>query len=123
MWLDSNAFTGLVPDSLSKATALLKLHLEDNNFADSIPALALSSLSSFNVSNNDLKGVIPNSYSKFNARSFLGNKVSVRGGGRRKQRRRRNGGLMMVKEGCIQAAQLDEGGGGGDGEQRARLRV
>ncbi|RWW16388.1 hypothetical protein BHE74_00051092 [Ensete ventricosum] len=77
MWLDSNAFTGLVPDSLSKATALLKLHLEDNGFADSIPTLALSSLSSFNVSNNDLKGVIPDSYSKFNARSFLGNKVCV----------------------------------------------
>ncbi|RWW14378.1 hypothetical protein GW17_00021857 [Ensete ventricosum] len=74
LWLNDNAFTGLIPYSLSKATALLELRLEDNDFSGSIPALILPSLSSLNLSNNHLEGAIPDVYSRFNASSFLGNK-------------------------------------------------
>ncbi|THU47207.1 hypothetical protein C4D60_Mb09t13090 [Musa balbisiana] len=74
LWLNDNAFTGLIPYSLSKATALLELRLEDNHFSGSIPALILPSLSSLNLSNNLLEGAIPDVYSSFNASSFLGNK-------------------------------------------------
>ncbi|WOL19839.1 hypothetical protein Cni_G28641 [Canna indica] len=74
LWLDGNDFTGPIPYSLSKSTALMELRLENNHFSGTLPALVLPSLSSFNVSNNELEGVIPDVYNKFNASSFMGNK-------------------------------------------------
>lgn len=73
LWINDNDFTGLIPYSLSKASAMVELQLQNNHFAGTIPALVLPSLSVFNVSNNELEGVIPDVYSKFNASSFLGN--------------------------------------------------
>ncbi|XP_042404940.1 pollen receptor-like kinase 3 [Zingiber officinale] len=71
--INDNDFTGLIPYSLSRASAMMELQLQNNHFAGTIPALVLPSLSAFNVSNNELEGVIPDVYSKFNASSFLGN--------------------------------------------------
>ncbi|XP_074591430.1 pollen receptor-like kinase 3 [Curcuma longa] len=71
--INDNDFTGLIPYSLSKASGMMELQLQNNHFTGTIPALVLPSLSAFNVSNNELEGVIPDVYSKFNASSFLGN--------------------------------------------------
>lgn len=73
LWLHGNALTGPIPTSLSQATNLEELRLENNRFTGSLPALALPSLYSFNVSNNDLEGEIPTTFSKFNSSSFEGN--------------------------------------------------
>ncbi|XP_029119458.2 pollen receptor-like kinase 3 [Elaeis guineensis] len=73
LWLHGNALAGPIPTSLSQATNLQELRLENNRFTGSLPVLALPSLSSFNVSNNDLEGEIPTTFSKFNSSSFEGN--------------------------------------------------
>ncbi|KAG1334358.1 Pollen receptor-like kinase 3 [Cocos nucifera] len=73
LWLHGNALTGPIPTSLSQAINLQELRLENNHFTGSLPALALPSLSSFNVSNNDIEGEIPTTFSKFNSTSFEGN--------------------------------------------------
>uniref|UniRef100_A0A5B7CBE9 Protein kinase domain-containing protein n=1 Tax=Davidia involucrata TaxID=16924 RepID=A0A5B7CBE9_DAVIN len=73
VWLSQNNFTGEIPSSLSQLPNLIELHLENNQFSGAIPPLGQPTLKSFDVSNNALKGEIPDTLSKFNASSFEGN--------------------------------------------------
>ncbi|KAF6152516.1 hypothetical protein GIB67_030502 [Kingdonia uniflora] len=73
VWLANNEFMGEIPVSLAKLKHLIEVHLEDNKFTGKIPSITQATLTSFNVSNNDLKGGIPSSLSKFNMSSFTGN--------------------------------------------------
>ncbi|CAM6021721.1 unnamed protein product [Sphagnum balticum] len=60
LWLDSNNFTGTIPD-LSNLTQLQSLHLENNALDGNLPAWigSLPVLTELNVTNNDLTGEIP----------------------------------------------------------------
>ncbi|RWV80066.1 hypothetical protein GW17_00058711 [Ensete ventricosum] len=73
LWLDHNQFSGPIPTSIFNATKLTELRLDDNAFDGLIPSLNLSSLKSFNASNNRLTGPIPTSLARFDASSFAGN--------------------------------------------------
>ncbi|XP_050231373.1 pollen receptor-like kinase 3 [Mercurialis annua] len=73
IWLSDNNFTGDIPPSLMHLSNLLELHLENNEFTGTIPPIAQSTLKTFNVSNNKLKGKIPEGLEKFNLSSFAGN--------------------------------------------------
>lgn len=73
LWLDHNQFSGPIPTSIFNATKLTELRLDDNAFDGLIPSLNLSSLKSFNASNNRLTGPIPASLARFDASSFAGN--------------------------------------------------
>ncbi|XP_043722616.1 pollen receptor-like kinase 3 [Telopea speciosissima] len=73
IWLNQNAFTGKIPTSLVSLTHPIEIHLEDNKFSGTIPSIEQTSLKSFNASNNNLKGEIPASLSKFNQSCFAGN--------------------------------------------------
>ncbi|XP_022933716.1 probable inactive receptor kinase At2g26730 [Cucurbita moschata] len=71
--LSSNNFTGSIPFSINNLTHLSGLFLENNGFTGSLPSIPASNLTSFNVSNNQLNGSIPETLSKFSAASFAGN--------------------------------------------------
>ncbi|KAH9558505.1 hypothetical protein CY35_06G012500 [Sphagnum magellanicum] len=60
LWLDSNNFTGTIPD-LSTLTQLQSLHLENNALDGNLPAWigSLPVLTELNVTNNNLTGEIP----------------------------------------------------------------
>ncbi|CAM6048068.1 unnamed protein product [Sphagnum compactum] len=60
LWLDSNNFTGTIPD-LSNLTQLQSLHLENNALDGNLPAWigSLPVLTELNVTNNNLIGEIP----------------------------------------------------------------
>ncbi|URD95206.1 inactive leucine-rich repeat receptor-like protein kinase [Musa troglodytarum] len=73
LWLDHNQFSGPIPTSIFNATKLTELRLDDNAFDGLIPSFNLSSLKSFNASNNHLTGPIPASLARFDASSFAGN--------------------------------------------------
>ena len=66
-------FSGNIPVSLTELDLLKELHLESNQFTGQIPNLK-QDIKSFDVSNNQLEGPIPESLSKFGAISFAGNK-------------------------------------------------
>ena len=71
--LSSNNFTGSIPFSINNLTHLSGLFLENNGFTGSLPSIPATNLTSFNVSNNQLNGSIPETLSKFSAASFAGN--------------------------------------------------
>ncbi|KAF2300936.1 hypothetical protein GH714_018435 [Hevea brasiliensis] len=74
VWLANNEFSGEIPPSLMHISNLIELHLEDNQFSGTIPSITLESkLTSFNVSNNKLRGKIPEGLPKFSKSSFEGN--------------------------------------------------
>lgn len=73
LWLDNNQFTGEIPLSIQLLSHLAMLHLENNRFTGTIPGFTLRKLRSFNVSNNQLVGVIPDSLSRFGKDAFSGN--------------------------------------------------
>ncbi|KAK2979502.1 hypothetical protein RJ640_008386 [Escallonia rubra] len=73
VWLSQNRFTGEIPSSLTQLRNLIELHLEDNQFSGVIPRLEQRTLDQFDVSNNNLRGEIPSSLSRFNASAFEGN--------------------------------------------------
>ncbi|KAG6627839.1 hypothetical protein CIPAW_15G157300 [Carya illinoinensis] len=56
--LAHNQFAGSIPTSLITLPKLLELRLEDSHFDGQIPDFQLKSLSSFNVSGNELEGPI-----------------------------------------------------------------
>ncbi|XP_074559223.1 pollen receptor-like kinase 3 [Curcuma longa] len=72
LWLNDNKFTGRIP-YISDASKLIELRLEGNAFEGAIPSFEISSLKSFNVSNNRLAGSIPASLTRFSVTSFAGN--------------------------------------------------
>ncbi|XP_074577569.1 pollen receptor-like kinase 3 [Curcuma longa] len=72
LWLNDNQFTGRIP-AISNVSKLIEIRLEGNAFEGAIPSIDISSLKSFNVSNNRLTGPIPASLARFSATSFAGN--------------------------------------------------
>ncbi|KAL8242730.1 hypothetical protein R6Q59_013032 [Mikania micrantha] len=73
IWFDGNKFTGEIPYSIAELPNLVELHLEDNEFSGTIPAIGQRSLNSVNLSYNNLTGEIPPGLAKFDAASFEGN--------------------------------------------------
>ncbi|TYH93207.1 hypothetical protein ES332_A13G237000v1 [Gossypium tomentosum] len=71
--LSSNNFTGPIPLGVNNLTQLTGLFLQNNKFSGSLPSIDSDGLNDFNVSNNNLKGSIPDSLSKFPESSFAGN--------------------------------------------------
>ncbi|WOL14809.1 hypothetical protein Cni_G23590 [Canna indica] len=57
--LSHSHLPGPLPPALASLPDLVSLRLDDNRFNGSIPAFNQSSLRSFNVSGNDLSGVVP----------------------------------------------------------------
>lgn len=73
IWFDGNRFTGKIPSSIGELPNLVELHLEDNQFSGTIPAIGQRSLNSVNLSYNNLTGEVPPGLAKFDASSFEGN--------------------------------------------------
>ncbi|KAF2321253.1 hypothetical protein GH714_037274 [Hevea brasiliensis] len=73
--LAENQLSGPIPPSLLKLTRLYVLFLQDNSLVGAIPPLNQTSLRFFNVSNNNLSGQIPvtSALIRFNTSSFTGN--------------------------------------------------
>lgn len=74
--LSSNQLVGAIPQELGQLQNLFSLRLEYNNLSGDVMSLMnCLSLSSLNVSYNDLVGVIPtsNNFSRFSPNSFIGN--------------------------------------------------
>ncbi|XP_002532041.2 probable inactive receptor kinase At5g10020 [Ricinus communis] len=68
--LSNNDLSGELPIELSKLTYLQYLDLSGNKFKGKIPDQLPSSLIGFNVSYNDLSGVVPKNLRKFGISSF-----------------------------------------------------
>ncbi|CAL5046576.1 unnamed protein product [Urochloa decumbens] len=73
LWLDGNRLNGSIPVSITQATSLLELHLDGNALTGELPPAPPPSLKSINVTNNDLEGVVPEAFRKFDASRFAGN--------------------------------------------------
>ncbi|CAN4087012.1 unnamed protein product [Withania somnifera] len=73
LWLSGNKFTGEIPSSIKQLGHIIELHLENNKFSGPIPSLDQSTLLSLDLSNNNLKGEIPVTLSRFNESPFKGN--------------------------------------------------
>ena len=73
--LSHNNFTGQIPSGITALGRLTSLNLEFNRFNGTLPSLNQSFLTSFNVSVNNLTGVIPATptLSRFEASSFKSN--------------------------------------------------
>ncbi|MBA0597480.1 hypothetical protein Gorai_007284, partial [Gossypium raimondii] len=71
--ISSNNFTGPIPFAVNNLTQLTRLFLQNNKFSGSLPTINTDGLDDFNVSNNNLNGSIPGSFSKFRESSFAGN--------------------------------------------------
>ncbi|KAJ0239091.1 inactive receptor kinase [Hirschfeldia incana] len=73
--LSHNNFTGQIPAQITALDRLTSLNLEFNRFNGTLPSLNQSFLTSFNVSVNNLTGVIPATptLSRFDATSFRSN--------------------------------------------------
>ncbi|KFK34279.1 hypothetical protein AALP_AA5G124600 [Arabis alpina] len=73
--LSYNNFAGEIPYEINALSRLSSLNLEFNRFSGNLPALNQSSLSSFNVSGNNLTGTVPVTATllRFNASSFSSN--------------------------------------------------
>ncbi|XP_050215603.1 pollen receptor-like kinase 1 [Mercurialis annua] len=73
IYLANNEFEGDVPSSLVNLPKLVELRLEDNHFTGNLPNFT-EKFTSFNVSNNNLEGPIPESLLGTDITSFSGNK-------------------------------------------------
>ncbi|KAL1196510.1 putative inactive receptor kinase [Cardamine amara subsp. amara] len=73
--LSHNNFTGSIPSEINALSRLTSLNLEFNRFNGTLPSLNQSFLTSFNVSVNNLTGVIPvtQTLSRFDASAFKSN--------------------------------------------------
>ncbi|XP_075493134.1 putative inactive receptor kinase RLK902 [Primulina tabacum] len=96
--LADNNFSGQISPSFNKLARLGTLYLQDNHFSGQLPDLDVSGLVQFNVSNNNLTGVIPEHLSAKHPRSsFLGNSL------------------------CGSPLDSCDGGGGGGGKSKKKL--
>lgn len=73
IFLADNSIGGEIPVALAKLPRLYAVLLENNRFSGTIPAFNQSSMKVFNVSNNLLSGLIPETLSAFNSSSFARN--------------------------------------------------
>ncbi|KAM0918312.1 hypothetical protein ACQ4PT_008889 [Festuca glaucescens] len=73
LWLDGNDLSGPIPASVVQAEALIELHLERNSFSGELPPAPPPALKSFDVSDNDLDGVVPEAFRRFDAAGFRRN--------------------------------------------------
>ncbi|KAK3128625.1 hypothetical protein QOZ80_6BG0464310 [Eleusine coracana subsp. coracana] len=73
LWLDGNRLSGPIPASIAQAASLLELHLDRNNLTGPLPDAPPPALRSFNVSQNDLEGVVPEPFRKFEVARFSDN--------------------------------------------------
>ncbi|CAA0385441.1 unnamed protein product [Arabidopsis thaliana] len=73
--LSFNNFSGEIPSGINALSRLSSLNLEFNRLNGTLPPLNLSSLISFNVSSNNLTGLVPltKTLLRFNASSFSSN--------------------------------------------------
>ncbi|KAG5556202.1 hypothetical protein RHGRI_006726 [Rhododendron griersonianum] len=71
--LSRNSFTGSIPFAINNLKQLTGLFLENNEFTGNLPILTGVQLINFNVSNNNLEGMIPATLSSLPASSFIGN--------------------------------------------------
>ncbi|KAJ1420110.1 Protein kinase domain [Sesbania bispinosa] len=74
VFLAENGFSGHIPTSLAQLPRLLDVDLHGNSFEGNIPEFQQRDLRVFNLSNNQLKGPIPESLSNEDPGSFAGNK-------------------------------------------------
>ncbi|KAL0398254.1 UNVERIFIED_CONTAM: LRR receptor-like serine/threonine-protein kinase GHR1 [Sesamum radiatum] len=65
-----NNFSGSLPTSIGDITTLISLDISRNHFSGQLPRNLPDSLQSFNASNNDLSGVVPENLRKFPLSSF-----------------------------------------------------
>ncbi|KAF4400553.1 hypothetical protein G4B88_023346 [Cannabis sativa] len=68
--LAKNGFSGKLPKELDKLSKLEYLDLSDNKFNGEIPDNLPSSITFFNVSNNDLRGPLPGNLRRFPISAF-----------------------------------------------------
>ncbi|KAF7094297.1 hypothetical protein CFC21_096615 [Triticum aestivum] len=73
LWLDGNELSGPIPASLAEAEQLIELHLERNKFSGELPPAPPMALKSFDVSDNDLDGVVPEAFRRFDVSGFRRN--------------------------------------------------
>uniref|UniRef100_J3MC33 non-specific serine/threonine protein kinase n=1 Tax=Oryza brachyantha TaxID=4533 RepID=J3MC33_ORYBR len=73
LWLDGNQLSGPIPASIAQATSLIELRLEHNAFSGELPPLPPPALKVFDISWNDLDGVVPEAFRKFDAGKFGSN--------------------------------------------------
>jgi hypothetical protein len=73
LWLDGNRLSGPIPASIVQATSLLELHLDRNELTGPLPDAPPPALRSLNVSQNDLEGVVPEAFRRFEVDRFSGN--------------------------------------------------
>ncbi|GKV00761.1 hypothetical protein SLEP1_g13398 [Rubroshorea leprosula] len=71
--LSSNNFSGSIPFAVNNLTHLTRLFLANNKFSGNLPSINPGDLVDFNVSNNNLNGLIPDTLAKFPASAFTGN--------------------------------------------------
>lgn len=73
--LSRNKFVGEIPSSLLYLNSLESLQLQENGLTGSIPGFSQSSLTSFNISHNNLSGKIPQTRTlqSFDLSSYFGN--------------------------------------------------
>ncbi|EFH52277.1 hypothetical protein ARALYDRAFT_485378 [Arabidopsis lyrata subsp. lyrata] len=73
--LSFNNFAGEIPSEINALSRLISLNLEFNRFSGPLPPLNHSSMTSFNVSGNNLTGLVPvtTTLLRFNASSFSSN--------------------------------------------------
>ncbi|XP_042491617.1 probable inactive receptor kinase At5g10020 [Macadamia integrifolia] len=68
--LSDNSLSGILPQEISKLHSLLYLDLSHNNFEGSIPVDLPDVLKEFNVSYNNLSGIVPDNLMRFPDSSF-----------------------------------------------------
>jgi serine/threonine protein kinase len=73
LWLDGNRLSGPVPASVAQAKSLLELRLDRNALTGTLPDAPPPALRSFDVSQNDLEGVVPEAFRRFEVARFAGN--------------------------------------------------
>uniref|UniRef100_A0ACD6AG21 Uncharacterized protein n=1 Tax=Avena sativa TaxID=4498 RepID=A0ACD6AG21_AVESA len=73
LWLDQNELSGPIPPSILEAKALIELHLERNDFSGELPPAPPPALKTLDLSENDLEGVVPEGFRRFDAGAFRGN--------------------------------------------------